>query len=337
MKKAAIYIIGMIILSNCNAGLMSKKQPQKDIPAIKTGEYSSKAIQIIEDGLNSSDPRIKVNAIEAVATTNTMQLVPKVVKLVKDDIIPVRFAAAVAIGDMKYKLGEDKLKILLEVPDENTRLAAGYALSKLGNKTGIEILRKGITSKNQTIRGNAATLLGKSGDASALKLLYWVLHDEESDDMVQFQAVESIARLGDKKIFPKLWAVIFSGYADDRIMGVRAMGLLGTNKARDVLATKLDDEILEVRLAVAEQLGMLGDTRGEGNVLEVFEGKILDGMDAERVERVKVLAAMAIGRIGTDSLTKYLPGLLADNSKSVQIAASQAVLLCDKREKASQK
>jgi HEAT repeat protein len=235
---------------------------------------------------------------------------------------------------MRYKLGEDKVKILLEIPDENTRLAAGYALYRLGNKTGAEILRKGIISKNQTVRGNAATLLGKSGDESALKLLYLALHDEESDDRVQFQAVESIARLGDKKIFNKLWAVVFSGFADDRIMGARAMAMLGTSKARDVLLTKLDDEILEVRLVVAEQLGILSDTSGETKVLEVFDPKTLAGMDPEGVERVKTLAALAIGRIGTNSLTRCLPDLLTDNSKFVQIAAAQSVLLCEKREKA---
>ena len=90
---------------------------------------------------------------------------------------------------------------------------------------------------------------------------------KDSNDKVRFQAIESIAMLGDERILPKIWAIVYSGYADDRIIGIRAMGALGTAKAKDVLITKLDDEVLEVRLAAAEQLGKLKDPIGEPEVV----------------------------------------------------------------------
>jgi HEAT repeat protein len=111
-------------------------------------------------------------------------------------------------------------------------------------------------------------------------------------------------------------------------MGVRAMGTLGGGKARDILITKLDDDILEVRLAAAEQLGRLRDKTGEPEVLDVFEKNLTAGLEDQALERANVLTAMAIGRICTPTLTKYLPGLMKNKSKSVRIAAAKAVFLC---------
>ena len=53
-------------------------------------------------------------------------------------------------------------------------------------------------------------------------------------------------------------------------------------------------------------------------------------MDIESAERVKVLTALAIGRIGTPVLVRFLPGLLQDKSKFVRLAAAKAVLQCVK-------
>jgi HEAT repeat protein len=64
-------------------------------------------------------------------------------------------------------------------------------------------------------------------------------------------------------------------------------------------------------------------------VLSVFTKEAATaGLDKRDMERVKVLAALAIGQIGTKSVTKYLPELLQNESKFVRIAAAKAVLQC---------
>jgi HEAT repeat protein len=64
-------------------------------------------------------------------------------------------------------------------------------------------------------------------------------------------------------------------------------------------------------------------------VLSVFTKEAATaGLDKRDMERVKVLAALAIGQIGTKSVTKYLPELLQNESKFVLIAAAKAVLQC---------
>jgi HEAT repeat protein len=178
------------------------------------------------------------------------------------------------------------------------------------------------------IRANAALLLDKCGNKEILKLLYWALQDKDSDDKVRFQAAEAIARLGDERIYPKLWTMILNVNADDRILGVESMGALGTEQARGALTTQLSDEVLEVRLAAAQQLGRLGFTTGEPEVLAVLTNDLTAKMDQADAERVNILAALAIGQIRTPALTKFLPKLLNNKSKFVQIAAATAVFQC---------
>jgi len=309
IRYAVLSICTAILVFGCNDSL--QKTPHWPGAAIDS-DLVPEATRIISQGLADADPIIRVNAIEVVAVTERIRLMPKVQRLLKDEFVPVRFAAALAVGDLEYSLAQKQVAQLLNDQNENVRIAAAYAMSKLGSPES----------------SDAAFLLGKSGDKSALRSLWWALHSRDSDYKVKFQAVEAIAGLGDTAIFRKLWATVFSTYADDRIIGIRAMGALGTPKAREVLITKLDDDILEVRLAAAEQLGMLGSSAGEPEVLDVFAKNLTAGLDKGRLERVNVFTALAIGQIRTPRLKKFLPRLLKDESKSVRIAAAKAVFQC---------
>ncbi len=306
---------------------------------VQTGKYSDEtslrrllpqANKIVHDGLLDEDPRVRTNAIEVVATTDRTQFMPIVERLLTDEIVPVRFSAALAAGDTKYRDAKRTLNTLYKSSDENTRLAAAYALYKLGDKNKLPAFGQAISSKDMAVRANAVFLLGKCGDKSSLTPLYWAKDDVDSDDKVRFQAAEAIAKLGDERIYPKLWTMILNINADDRILGLRAMGALGTELARGALTTALSDsnEVLEVRLVAAEQLGQLGYPDGEAEVLRVFTKNLTANMDKNDAERVNVLTALAIGQIRTANLTKYLPKLLKDRSKLVRLAAAKAVFQC---------
>lgn len=285
------------------------------------------AYQVLIQSLADPNPAVRVNAIEAVTQTKRVKLMPRVRRLLNDEFAPVRFAAAVAVGDMEYSFAQKAVAGLFADPDSNVKLAACYALIKLGSEKYREVLRRAIGSSDQTVRANAAFLLGKSDDTEAAKLLYWAMQNKHSEDKVIFQAAESLAMLQDDRIYPRLWTMLISVYADVRVTGVRAMGTLKTQEAKSALISMLDDGVLEIRIAAAEQLGRKGDRTGEPEVLDVFTKDLAAGMDEQGRGRVHVLAALAIGRIGTRPLTRYLPRLIKDPSKAVRIAAAQAVLL----------
>jgi len=286
----------------------------------------SQALRVVVEALTDPDPRIRANAVEVVALTHEVLLMPKVQRLLRDPVVPVRFLAAVAVGDLEYALARNEVTQLLNDSNPNVKIAAAYALMKLGAPDSFKIFRNAITSEDQTVRANAALLLGKSGRKDAARFLYWALRDDASADKVVLQAAESIAMLGDDRIYPKLWTRLISAYADDRVLGIRAMGALGTEEAKNALVTMLDDPVLEVRLSAAAQLGKLGEPIGEPEVLHVFQGDALAGMDPQGQQRVKVLTALAIGEIGSKPLTRHLPQLLADPSRQVRLATAKAVL-----------
>ncbi len=299
-------------------------EPAPQPPA--SGDLSAAARQTVLSGLMDSDPRIRANAVEVVASTREVGLMPQVLGLLADKVVPVRFAALLAVGDLKWAAAKDSIAPLLKDPNPNIKIAACYVLSRLGQSECYQGICEAIASNDQTVRANAALLLGKSGNKDGIRFLYWTLQRDDSSDTVVLQTAEAIAMLGDSRIYKKLWTMLISLYTDDRVVGIRAMGALGTDEAKNAIVTMLDDPVPEVRLAAAGQLGKLGDTAGEAEVLAVFEKNLLANLDAQGQERAKILAALAIGEIGKDRLAKYLPALLQDPSKAVRLAAARAIL-----------
>jgi len=109
-------------------------------------------------------------------------------------------------------------------------------------------------------------------------------------------------------------------------MGIDAMGALASAEAAGAVVSMLDDDVPEVRLAAAKQLGILKDKSGQIIVEEYFKNPPPQ-RSAEEIERQDVLAALAIGRIGAKSLRPYLSELIKSSSGQVRLAAAEAVLL----------
>lgn len=320
---SVVILTAMLFLSGCDAG-----QRGFDLSAdgkINVDRLRPGAIEIIRAGLADENPIIRSHAIEIVSATGTKELVSIVAKLLKDDLVPVRFAAAIVVGDMQYLAGEYAVRRLLNDKDGNAKIAAAYALTKLGKGNYSDIVRTALKSKDQTVRANATMLLGKLGDKSDIELLYRVRRRSDSADKVRIQALEAIAMLGDEKVYgAKSLYLLISENADDKVMGIRILGALDTAEAKNAIKTMLYEDIPEVRLCAAEQLGRLGDTSGRPEVVEYFK-RISQNRDEPSI--ANSMATMAIGRIGGGALTVYLPRLLRSRSKLIRLIAAQSVLL----------
>jgi HEAT repeat protein len=328
--QAALFSCIVLFSVGCNNALQTSGGSPADV---SVNSLVPEAFRIIQQGLADNDPQVRANTIEVIMATRAVPLMPKVQRLMNDQPTPVRFLAILAVGDLKYALAENELMQLLNDKDQNVAIAAAYSLTKLSRLEYLKVIQNAVASGDQTVRANAAFLLGKSGDRSKLtgEALWWTLQRRDSSDKVRFNAAESLAMLGDQNIYPRLWAMLISAYADDRAVGIRAMGALGTEQAKNALITMLDDSVLEVRLTAAEQLGKLADPAGEPVVLDVFTKNLTAGLDKQSLEHVNILTALAIGQIGTNNLTKYLPQLLKDESNFVRIAAAKAVFQCAMR------
>ncbi|MHC4758729.1 MAG: HEAT repeat domain-containing protein [Planctomycetota bacterium] len=327
-KLILVMFSTFFIFSSLGCGRYSKNT--QDLATSAQNKMLLQAEKIVLAALADRDSSLRTKAIEVIADTQQIKLMPKVVKRLNDPSVPVRFSAALAVGDTGYLIGKKNVNFLLYDKDENVKIAAAYALYKLSETEKIEIIQNAIKRRDQTVRANATLLLGKCEDKSSLPLIYWAMRDRYSDYKVGLQAAQAIASLKDEKIYPKLWTMLISSYADDRVMGIRGMGALATPAAKDSIISMLDDEVLEVRLVAAEQLGKLNINIGEPEVLDVFQKGLIDDFDEESRKRAYILTARAIAQIKTDELKKYLPKLIDDPDKSVKIAAARAVLLIEK-------
>jgi len=322
-KNNVLLLPHLVLFFMCCCGCAGLKHAtsQPDAAALVPA-----AVDIINLALNDPDPAVRTAAIETVATTGRLDLMPKVQKLLTDPFVPVRFAANLAVAETRYSLAKNNIKSLLTDPDENVRIAAAFCLSTFTNEGRLpEMVTQALKSSDQTVRANAVILAGKSADKSSIDTLYRIINDRKSADKVRFQAAEAIAKLGDERIYPKLWTMLISVYADDRVMGIRAMAELGTPQAQNALITMLDDPVAEVRLAAAGQLGRLGEKFGESEVLNVLNEDLTEQLKARDSQRLLVLAALAIGQIKSQRLVEFLPQLLENESALVRTAAAKAV------------
>lgn len=320
-------LISIILIGFLSAGCT---QEQASVPSasaqnpLKVQLLKPRAMIILESGLTSKDAQIRSNAIEVAVKTRQKDMLPLITKLTTDPVVPVRFSATVALGDLRCFSCENLARKSLNDPDVNVRIAAAYTLVKLNKPQYLEQLRAGAKSSNQTVRANTALLLGNLGKQDDIRLLYEVLNAKDSSDKVRMQAVESIARLGDAQMYrSKLWALQISKFADDRVIGIQGMGALNTAESRDAIATMLQDDVLEVRLAAAEQLARLGDKRGEGQVLEYFQ----TNPDLNTSDIANGMAVMSIGYLKNSQLNGFLTKALDSQSPHIQLLAAQSVLI----------
>ncbi|HSV27149.1 MAG TPA: HEAT repeat domain-containing protein [Sedimentisphaerales bacterium] len=284
------------------------------------------AIETVKTGLSGPGSIDQIYAAEIVAETQLRNFTPELRSMLRSDMVPVRFAAAVALGDLKYLPARRAIEEALRDPDHNVRIAAAYALTRfLPDKTHVRLIYEGLSSNDQTVRANAALLLGKLRDPSALTALRWAMSDRGSVQDTRTQAAHSIALIGDETIYPTIWTLLISSFANYRILGVEAMGALGDARARNAVHTMLQDGVLDVQLAAAEHLGALGDPSGERVVLEYLRNPGTAG-DALEQERQRVRAARAIGSIGTAALAEFLPQLMQDRSAIVRLAAARSAI-----------
>jgi len=327
----AAVLISVFLTVGCQESGNSHNNSNKNRNISGLMSLRNNANSILSQGLSSKSSIIRAHAIEVVSATGRRDLMPSVIKLLKDESIAVRFTAIMTVGDTNYHPGALSVKPILKDKDINARIAAAYTLTKLGKGSYDSVIIEQLKNLNQTIRANAALLVGKLGKKNAYESLKWVLNDNESNYMVKIQATEALAMLNvDKnKTTQRLWTLLVSKYGDDKISGIRGMRSLNTDQSRSAIRKMLADEMPEIRLFAAEQLGRMSDFSGKNEVLQYFQAT-RQQLDQKSKEQADKLAAMAIGRIGGPQLEKYIPQLLNSGDKDVQLRAAQSVLLLTK-------
>jgi HEAT repeat protein len=284
--------------------------------------------------LLSKDEVLRAHALETLKDVHLPDTDRRVVIALSDSSPLVRKAAAFAAGEMKVAEALDHLAPLVNAPElassqdeiyvEQARIAAIFALFRLGDATYAHDLEQTAMDPRPPVRGDTAFVLGRLDEPSAkpgaLAILSEMLR-HDADGNVRLQAAEAMWRLGDEKGEDALIAATVSNYASDQAVALLALAQPHDQRVLGNIEGFLATDYPEVSLVAARAAGMLGSQDGYGVAMEGAQSKD---------PRQRSLAALAFGAIGRRDAQPILAKLLRDSDPDVRLAAADAIGQVDK-------
>ena len=283
-------------------------------PQALNPELKDKARRELLSDMIAVDPFLRCNALEALSDVDPSDAATPVLAALNDPEGSVRFAAIMAAGEMKLVDAYPTIKGMAYDRDLRIQAAVRFALHKMGDTRLSHDLEKLAASDDPHVRGTVAQVLGLLGEPSASTILVRLLADKFPS--VRIQAAEALWRLGDQRGLDDLVAYTISGYPDDQIIALLAIASPRDQRVIQHCRPQLQSDYVEVSLAAARAVGMLGSD--EGWSVAVPAAKSED-------PRQRSLAALAMGAIGRSDLQPYLKNLLDDKSTAVRISAATAI------------
>jgi len=306
------------VVAGCASGRGLEPEPLPAVPErVETeadASLAADARDVVIDAADAEDPQRRTNAAEAAEGRAR----PILAALLRDEDPIVRFAAAMAVGRSRVAGGDvaAALAEMLRGQSPNGRVAAVFALHRLGERQFSQYLVDASRAEDAVVRGHAALALGLTGEPSAAEVLRPMLIDK--DATVRLMAAEALWRLGDEAGRKALLEWSVSAFVDDNVIATLALGAHRDPSVIAVLQGKLTDDYEEVRLAAARALGRIGSDAGYGVAL-----RLAGAEDA----RQRGMAALALGDIGRLDAQPVLARLLReDPSADVRLHAAAALL-----------
>jgi HEAT repeat protein len=275
-----------------------------------------KALREMLTAADSDDIHLRANAVEALQEVNSPEAPRIAMRALSDPNDTVRFAACLAIGQLRDTDAHDRLLTMYtgnELP--TVKVGVLFALHRMGDMRYSHDFEKMARDLDAEVRGKTALALGFLGEPSATKILRPMRFDVEQ--AVRLQASISLWQLGDPLGLDDVAAAAVSRYPDDLILAT--LGLASTHNPRIIqhVRANLVNDFPEVELAAARAMGELGSDEG-------YTIAMKGAASTDRIERS--LAALALGAIGRTDAQATLAKLLADPEPTVRLSAATAIL-----------
>jgi len=301
------------------------------------------ARNVLFQAVADENPFTRSKAIEALAGTLGPAAGQVYIKALSDPEPNVRFAATMAIGDLKYAPARDRLvqmaRYKVEGAERDQRVYCGaiYALHRLGNADHMPDLGPLLWHREKEIRANVALVMGKLGEPSAIRLLE-SLRTQEQDVAVKLQVLESLAMLGDQASAGRLQAYTRKPFLLEKLMAITALGQFRSPQAimalREVLHSNAPPR---VRIAAAGSLARLGEVdpygvelcltsaREPGQIIQQTHDKSYRPPETD-VRTLQELAAVSLGWTKQRRAADVLGPLLNSPNGGVRVAAAMSIL-----------
>jgi HEAT repeat protein len=289
------------------------------------------AIEVLHHAAESTNPLLRANALEAIHYAPESAL-PAVQRALGDPNRGVRFIAAMTVGDLALCDLSSLVRPLLLDDADSVRAAAIYALDRCGEAPDHSPLATMLFSDDPEVRANAAVVLGRLGNRTAIPMLRSAVGRElprvpaERIRIVDLQIAEALVKLGDERQLDVIRAALFAPVAEQGEIVALACQLTGRLEDRRALtnlrdmATREGQRQLptEIRLAAAEAIARI-DQSAAPIAVALFHA------DSERFDH-RAQAAITLGAMDHPAALEALKQLLTDSNPLVQIAAAGGLL-----------
>jgi HEAT repeat protein len=277
-------VVGVLLLGGCAQAKLER-----------TG--LEKAITYLQMQARSTDQAVRANCIEALQMSKDRRAEEVIEQGLHDKEWVVRFSACMAIGKRQTASYKPVLERLAkDDPDDSVKVAAVYALRRIGSTANMDLLASTLRSPNPVVRANTALVLGLMGDATAIPLLKSIR--SEPEPAVKFEIAAALARLGDQAGQRVVIAQALSSYAEDQWVAMQvcadlppAVGakplLMGLHYPVS-MPTDVQEYIVRRQLVAARSLGRMRSAEGA----DIAAGHLKDSQPG-----LRALAALALGDI----------------------------------------
>jgi HEAT repeat protein len=226
----------------------------------------------------------------------------------------VKSAALAEIGNSKNKKTIPIVEPFLEDTDPMIRLAATFALYRLGEKNYLSKITDSLTSGDVVNRYQAISYLGEIGSDEVIEHLA-NLFDDERGEVTAF-SLKAIGKNAKIEMLSKLKKLVLSPNPSVRRNALLLLGYLPASASLETVKKYCEDEDAFVKLSVAISLHRLNSGACKG---------IFDSLLVDKDFAIRSSAARVMGEIPITDRIKLLAQSLGDPNSRVRTAAVRAV------------
>ena len=324
--------LSMLLLLALPLALSRCADPTNDPEPLSSGTFE-KALAILQVQAHAGSPEARANCIEALQVSHDPRAMDVIEQGLHDPEWVVRFAAAMAAGQVKVAAVRPVLNTLVMTdPNLSVRVGCIYALRRLGDESHMSELAATIESSDPGVRANTALVLGKMGDDSAIALLERYRNDP--DVRVRFEITAAMARLGDEQAQKVVASESVNKYAEDQFNAMEVCADLPERVGSSPLLLGLGDMPAKVPPDLAAQVAFLTTCRQLVAARSLAKMKYNSERAAELAinnrasadPRLRALAVLALGDMLSSREAEALDKMLNDSDENVRRAAAAAVV-----------
>ena len=270
-------------------------------------------IPLLEQGTQDFYPTTRQFALQGISSLSKEKAKTLARERLDDSNVWVKSTALDLLAELGDTEAIPAIQPLLKAPDRMVRLAAAYALVRLGMKKYFNELAGSAQGGNVVHRFQVIAYLGKIGDEASVRLLKELLESDE--EQVLSAALKAIGDKADMELFRPLLKLGLHTSPRVRRNAVLALGYLPPNAVKKQVKLFCNDPAPLVKLSAALSMHRLGFA----DCNTMFE-ELSDHKDYA----VRASTARVLGEADIPERTRLLAKALGDANSRVRTAAVRA-------------